>query len=157
MEGIASWYGEDFNGHLTSSGEVYDMYEYTAAHKTLPLGTVVRVINQENGMSTQVRINDRGPFVKERIIDLSRTAARVLATGEKHSVREFVEKAFAHISRPIEWSGSGMDEKEIDARSGGILIEVNSRYFRPTEVDLLVGDAAKARERLGWRHEKNQF
>jgi rare lipoprotein A len=76
MEGVASWYGEDFNGRLTASGEVYDMYAYTAAHKTLPLGTVVKVTNLDNGQTTQVRINDRGPFVKDRIIDLSRTAGR---------------------------------------------------------------------------------
>jgi len=78
MEGIASWYGEDFNGRLTASGEVYDMYAYTAAHKTLPLGTVVKVINQDNGENTEVRINDRGPYVKGRIIDLSRTAGRAI-------------------------------------------------------------------------------
>jgi len=78
MEGIASWYGEDFNGRLTASGEVYDMYAFTAAHKTLPLGTVVKVINEDNGKTTEVRINDRGPYVKGRIIDLSRTAGRAI-------------------------------------------------------------------------------
>ena len=76
----------------------------------------------------------------------------VLATGERHSVREFVEKAFAHVNRRIEWRGSGKDEKGIDAGSGRVLIEVDSRYFRPTEVDLLVGDSSKARQRFGWRH-----
>ena len=76
----------------------------------------------------------------------------VLATGEKHSVREFIEKAFAHVGRSIEWRGSGIDEKGIDARSGQVLIEIDARYFRPTEVDLLVGDPSKARQRLGWRH-----
>jgi GDPmannose 4,6-dehydratase len=76
----------------------------------------------------------------------------VLATGEQHSVREFVEKAFAHVDRRIEWRGSSVDEKGIDARSGEVLVEVDARYFRPTEVDLLVGDASKARERLGWRY-----
>ena len=76
----------------------------------------------------------------------------VLATGEQHSVREFIERAFAHVGRNIEWRGSGIDEKGIDARSGQVLIEVDARYFRPTEVDLLVGDASKARQRLGWRH-----
>ena len=76
----------------------------------------------------------------------------VLATGEQHSVREFVEKAFAHVGRNIEWRGSGVDEKGIDARSGQVLIEVDARYFRPTEVDLLVGDPSKAQHRLGWRH-----
>jgi GDPmannose 4,6-dehydratase len=76
----------------------------------------------------------------------------VLATGERHSVREFVEKAFACVGRSIEWHGSGVDEKGVEARSGQVLIEVDARYFRPTEVDLLVGDASKAQKRLGWRH-----
>jgi GDPmannose 4,6-dehydratase len=76
----------------------------------------------------------------------------VLATGERHSVREFAEKAFAHVGRRIEWRGSGMDEKGIDAGSGQVLIEIDARYFRPSEVDLLVGDPSKARQRLGWRH-----
>lgn len=76
----------------------------------------------------------------------------VLATGEKHSVREFAEKAFAHVGRHIEWRGSGIDEKGIDARSGQVLIAIDPRYFRPTEVDLLLGDPSKAHQRLGWRH-----
>lgn len=74
-EGLASWYGEDFHGRRTSSGEVYDMYGLTAAHKTLPLGTYVRVYNQSNDRSVDVRINDRGPFVRGRVIDLTYTAA----------------------------------------------------------------------------------
>ena len=78
MEGTASWYGIDFNGRLTASGEVYDMYKFTAAHKTLPLGTVVKVTNLDNGKSVEVRVNDRGPYVKGRIIDLSRTAGRAI-------------------------------------------------------------------------------
>ncbi len=82
MEGYASWYGADFNGHLTANGEVYDMYAYTAAHKTLPLGTVVKVTNEENGMTTEVRINDRGPYVAGRVIDLSRTAGRAIGMRE---------------------------------------------------------------------------
>jgi GDPmannose 4,6-dehydratase len=76
----------------------------------------------------------------------------VLATGERHSVREFVEKAFAQVNRRIEWRGAGVEEKGLDARSGQVLIEVDARYFRPTEVDLLVGDPGKARQRLGWQH-----
>jgi GDPmannose 4,6-dehydratase len=76
----------------------------------------------------------------------------VLATGERHSVREFVEKAFACVGRSIEWRGSGVDEKGIEPRSGQVLVEVDARYFRPTEVDLLVGDPSKAQNRLGWRH-----
>jgi peptidoglycan lytic transglycosylase len=75
QEGFASWYGKDFHGKLTSNGEVYDMYALTAAHKTLPLGVYVRVTNKTNGRQMVVRINDRGPFVQGRIIDLSYAAA----------------------------------------------------------------------------------
>jgi GDPmannose 4,6-dehydratase len=76
----------------------------------------------------------------------------VLATGEKHSVREFVEKAFAIVGKKIVWQGSGVDEKGLDVRSGRVLVEVDPRYFRPTEVDLLLGDPSKARQKLGWKH-----
>jgi GDPmannose 4,6-dehydratase len=76
----------------------------------------------------------------------------VLATGEKHSVREFVEHAFGHVGRRIEWRGKGSDETGVDARSGQILVEVDRRYYRPTEVELLLGDPGKARQKLGWRH-----
>jgi GDPmannose 4,6-dehydratase len=76
----------------------------------------------------------------------------VLATGETHSVREFVELAFGHVSRKIEWRGSGRAEQGVDARTGEVLVEIDSRYFRPTEVDLLLGDPTKAREKLGWTH-----
>ncbi|QSZ43089.1 septal ring lytic transglycosylase RlpA family protein [Sulfurimonas aquatica] len=74
--GNASWYGPDFHGKLTSNGETYNMYDMTAAHKTLPMNTIVKVTNLRNGLSTVVRINDRGPFVETRIIDLSNTAAK---------------------------------------------------------------------------------
>ncbi|MGH9744279.1 MAG: septal ring lytic transglycosylase RlpA family protein [Candidatus Acidiferrum sp.] len=75
-EGNASWYGAPFNGRRASNGEIYDMDKFTAAHRTLPFGTMVRVTNLNNGKSTVVRITDRGPFVENRIIDLSRAAAR---------------------------------------------------------------------------------
>jgi GDPmannose 4,6-dehydratase len=76
----------------------------------------------------------------------------VLATGESHSVREFVEKAFSHIGKTIVWRGSGVEEKGIDKSTGEVLVEVDPRYFRPTEVDSLLGDPSKARTKLGWRH-----
>ncbi len=76
--GIASWYGGEFHGRATSSGEVYDMYQLTCAHNTLPLGTTVMVTNLENGRSLELKVNDRGPFVKERIIDVSYAAAQML-------------------------------------------------------------------------------
>lgn len=74
-EGVASWYGPNFHGKLTANGEKYDMYGLTAAHRTLPFNTVVEVENLDNGKTVQVRINDRGPFAKNRIIDLSKKAA----------------------------------------------------------------------------------
>lgn len=77
-EGVASWYGKDFHGKKTSNGEIYNMYAMTAAHKTLPLGVFVRVTNRSNNKQVIVRVNDRGPFVKSRIIDLSFAAASAL-------------------------------------------------------------------------------
>lgn len=74
-EGVASWYGPNFDGKLTANGEVYDMYGLTAAHRTLPFNSIVKVINLDNGKSVSVRINDRGPYAKNRIIDLSKKAA----------------------------------------------------------------------------------
>jgi GDPmannose 4,6-dehydratase len=76
----------------------------------------------------------------------------VLATGESHSVRDLIEHAFRHVGRSIEWRGHGADEKGVDSRTGEVLVEVDPRYFRPTEVDLLLGDPSKARAKLGWRH-----
>ncbi len=81
--GVASWYGRDFHGKKTSNGETYDMRAMTAAHKTLPLGVFVKVKNTDNGKETVVRVNDRGPFVKERIIDLSYAAAVKLGVDVK--------------------------------------------------------------------------
>ncbi len=77
-EGVASWYGVPFNGRRTSNGEIYDMHTLTAAHRTLPFNTIVRVTNLRNGKQTDVRINDRGPFVANRIIDLSLAASQAI-------------------------------------------------------------------------------
>ena len=79
FKGNASWYGPNFHGKLTSNGETYNMYDMTAAHKTLPMNTIVKVTNLRNGKSAVVRINDRGPFVATRIIDLSNKAAHKIA------------------------------------------------------------------------------
>jgi len=91
QQGIASWYGADFHGKQTSSGEVYDMYQLTCAHNTLPLGTMVMVTNLENGRSVELKVNDRGPFVKERIIDVSYAAARMLDMTDKGTAMVKVE------------------------------------------------------------------
>jgi rare lipoprotein A len=85
--GIASWYGKKFHGRKTSNGERYDMYAETAAHKTLPMGTILVVRNLENNKKTVVRINDRGPFVKGRIIDLSHTAANKIGLIQNGTAR----------------------------------------------------------------------
>jgi GDPmannose 4,6-dehydratase len=87
-----------------------------------------------------------------RIVQQDAADDYVLATGETHSVREFVEKAFAVVGRRIEWRGQGVDEQGIDTVSGRVLVLIDPRYFRPTEVDLLLGDPSKARSRLGWSH-----
>lgn len=91
QEGLASWYGDDFHGGPTSNGETYDMHAMTAAHKTLPLGVYVRVRNKRNKNEVVVRINDRGPFVKERIIDLSFAAAKQLGITDAGTAPVHIE------------------------------------------------------------------
>jgi GDPmannose 4,6-dehydratase len=75
-----------------------------------------------------------------------------LATGETHSVREFVELAFTEVGYRIEWRGKGIDETGVDSATGKVLVRIDPRYFRPTEVDLLLGDPSKAERVLGWKH-----
>src|SRR3984893_11426318 len=87
-----------------------------------------------------------------RIVQQDEPDDFVLATGEAHSVREFVERAFACVGRSIVWKGADADEKGLDQKSGEVLIEVDPRYFRPTEVEALIGDPRKAHNKLGWRH-----
>jgi rare lipoprotein A len=85
--GIASWYGPGFHGQRTSSGEIYDMHEMTAAHKSLPFGTLVKVVDLETNNSVVVRITDRGPFIPGRIIDLSKRAAQELEIVDTGTAR----------------------------------------------------------------------
>ncbi len=87
-----------------------------------------------------------------RIVQQKKADDFVLATGETHAVREFVELAFAEVGREIRWKGKGAGEKGLDAKSGKVLVEVDPRYFRPAEVDLLLGDPRKAHKVLGWKH-----
>jgi rare lipoprotein A len=89
--GEASWYGPTFHGKTTANGERYNMLEMTAAHQTLPFNTLVRVTNLQNGFSAVVRINDRGPFLKGRILDLSYTAARALGANGPGVIRVRIE------------------------------------------------------------------
>ncbi len=90
-EGLASWYGRKFHGKKTSSGEIYNMYLYSAAHKTLPIPSYIKVTNLANNKSLNVRVNDRGPFVDDRILDLSYAAARDLSFADKGTTRVRIE------------------------------------------------------------------
>ena len=99
QQGVASWYGRKFHGNMTSIGETYDMYAMTAAHPTLPLPSYVRVTNPANMKSVVVRVNDRGPFHAERIIDLSYTAAAKLDIARKGSAPVIVERIFPGDAR----------------------------------------------------------
>ncbi len=95
--GIASWYGRRYHGRRTASGEIYDMNSATAAHPTLPFGTRVRVTNLDNGRAVVLRINDRGPFVRGRIIDVSRRAAQVLGLIQTGTARVRVQRIQAPL------------------------------------------------------------
>jgi len=101
QSGYASWYGGEFHGRKTANGEVFDTYKFTAAHKTLPFDTVLKVTNLDNGKSTIVRINDRGPFVADRVIDLSFAAAKEI---------EMINSGIAKVSiEIIEGNGDKTD------------------------------------------------
>lgn len=97
--GVASWYGKEFHGKLAANGELFDMTAYTAAHRKLPLGTMIRVMNVHNGKSVQVRINDRGPYVAGRMLDLSHAAARELGMVDAGIASVQVEVVADH--RPV--------------------------------------------------------
>lgn len=130
--GIASWYGNDFHGKTTADGEIYDMHKLTAAHQTLPFHTVVEVENLENGEKVLVRINDRGPFLKNRIIDLSLQAAQRLAMTDKGT-------AAVNI-RLIHWHGAPLATDSAIAGNAGVGCCVQAGAFgvRENADDLLL-------------------
>ena len=101
MAGKASWYGRDFHGGPTASGDNYDMYTFTAAHRTLPMGTVVRVTDQDNGKSVMVCVTDRGPFVRGRVIDLSFAAAQQIEIGNRGVSRVELEVVSDESGTPL--------------------------------------------------------
>lgn len=113
--GIASWYGEDFHGKPTANGERYDMDAFTAAHRTLPMPVIVRVTNLENGRSLRLRVNDRGPFARGRIIDVSRRAADLLGFKPNGTARVRVQ----FESRAEVGARPPQDEDEISAARPG--------------------------------------
>jgi rare lipoprotein A len=119
--GIASWYGADFHGRTTSNREIYNMYDMTAAHPSLPFGTRVLVTNLDNGRTAEVRINDRGPFVKDRIIDLSYAAARMLG---------LVGPGTAPVRLDILENGEYRAETRYLIQVGSFVLERNARELR---------------------------
>jgi rare lipoprotein A len=119
--GGASWYGNKFHGHLTSNGEIYDMYQMTAAHKSLPIPTYVKVTNLKNGRQVIVRVNDRGPFHNGRIIDLSYAAAsklNMLRSGTAHVEVEAIN--------PVTWNASNVIASSATSRAPVIKKPINS-------------------------------
>ncbi|SNR77417.1 rare lipoprotein A [Humidesulfovibrio mexicanus] len=135
-EGFASWYGIDFHGKKTATGEVYDMFSISAAHKTLPLGTKVRVTNLENGRELELVVNDRGPFVDGRIIDLSYASARLLGMADNGLARVRVE---------------GVEENPVLARANGQPVALASAETavrrKPSVVEKDLSDSPAAQQR----------
>ena len=128
--GIASWYGDDFHGKTTANGEIYDMHKLTAAHQELPFHTLVEVENLENGRRVLVRINDRGPFLKERIIDLSLKAAQRL---------EIAEKGTAAVNlRVWRWGDAGSVRGTTPSLRRGCFVQAGAFSLRENAEDLLL-------------------
>ncbi len=123
QRGLASWYGQKFHGRHTSSGEIYNMHAMTAAHKTLPLGTWVQVTNLSNGKKVTVRVNDRGPFVRGRIIDLSFAAAKKLGmVGPGTAPVEIVALGASTRAK----TGQGPAYKPLDYYSGNFTFQIGA-------------------------------
>jgi len=154
--GVASWYGRKFHGRKTSSGEPYDMYRYTAAHRTLPLPSYVEVTNLENGRSVMVRVNDRGPFRKNRLIDLSYMAAAKLGFVEQGTARVEVRAVAAREPGGAEPAG-GEIWLQVGAFSDRQRAErVASRLRRAGLAGVIVRSARFAGRRL-WRVRMGPF
>ncbi len=153
--GVASWYGPDFHARSTSSGEPYDMYAMTAAHKTLPIPAYARVTNLENGRSVVVRINDRGPFVKNRIIDLSYTAAHKLDMTRAGTA--FVEVEVITPERPAGAAPvtAGAGHGRLYLQTGAFGVAQNARQLADRlraaglgDVDIVAPDRSSALHRV---------
>jgi rare lipoprotein A len=147
-KGTASWYGEDFHGKTTSSGEVYNMYGLSAAHKTLPLGTKVKVTNLSNGKSVIVPINDRGPFVGNRIIDMSYGAAKELDMVEAGLAEVRIEvldvPLFAENKYTLQFGAY------IDNNNASVMAEkIKSMGYSPSIEEVMVHDKKFYRVRMG--------
>ena len=148
--GIHASNGIAFNHEGPTRGETFVTRKITRAVASIVHGLQDRI--HLGNLEAKRDWGDARDYVDGmwRIVNHARPDDFVLATGEAHSVREFVELAFREVDVDIAWEGAGVHEKGRDARTGAVRVEIDPRYFRPTEVDLLVGDATKAREALGW-------
>ena len=142
-----------FNHEGPTRGETFVTRKITRAVAAIQLG-FQKTLYMGN-IDSMRDWGDARDYVKgmHLILQQSTPDDYVLATGEMHSVREFIELAFAEVGRKIVWRGKGVEEKGLDDKTGDILVKIDPRYFRPTEVDLLLGDPSKARNVLGWSHE----
>ncbi len=130
QSGVASWYGDDFHGRVTADGEIYDMHKLTAAHQGLPFHTLVEVENLENGRRVLVRVNDRGPFLKDRIIDLSFEAARRLAMTDKGTAEVRL--------RVMRWGRDTMNREIPPGTPRGFFVQAGAFALRENAEDLLL-------------------
>ncbi|MFO8150178.1 MAG: septal ring lytic transglycosylase RlpA family protein [Trueperaceae bacterium] len=143
FEGNASWYGPGFAGRRTASGEVFDPGQLTAAHRTLPFGTVLRVTNLANGLSVQVRINDRGPFKPDRVIDLSRAAAEeidMLRSGLARVRVEPLQFGAGAVRLAVASDLRGFEARSEQYPAGQLLLLHSERQGDPLVVRVVGGD-----------------
>ncbi len=162
QEGMASWYGKEFNGRPTASGETFDMYALTAAHRTLPLGTTIRVTNLDNGREATISVNDRGPFVKGRILDCSYGAAKALGYAGAGLARVRIEvvkegkERVRYAAAPGELlvAGSNPNKPVLDGtftvQVGAFAVETNALKLRD-KLEKQFGDAYVIRFREFYR------
>lgn len=151
--GVASWYGKKFHGQKTSSGEIYDMYGMSAAHRTLPIPSYARVTNLANGKSVVVRVNDRGPFHSERIIDLSYAAAYKLGYVAAGSARVEVENLDADASKPVAAAEPVMTEQPNPVPlPSGVYLQVGAFSSRANAEDY----RSRIARQLAWLSESIQ-
>jgi GDPmannose 4,6-dehydratase len=150
--GIHASNGILFNHESPIRGETFVTRKITRAVAAIELGTENKLF-----LGNIDALRDWG-HAKDyvdgmwRMLQQDKPDDYILATGEQHSVREFVELSFSEMGRKIIWQGSGLDEKGVDEKTGDILVEIDPRYFRPTEVQALLGDPSKARKKLNWKH-----
>ncbi|MEZ4598840.1 MAG: septal ring lytic transglycosylase RlpA family protein [Syntrophotaleaceae bacterium] len=143
-QGMASWYGRKFHGKKTSNGEIYDMHAMTAAHKTLPMGTLVRVTNVLNGREVTVRINDRGPFTKGRVIDVSYAAAKLLGLVGPGTAPVRIEALEGSPVNPASLEGA----RGYVIQLGSFSLEENARRLAK-RLEKQTGTASIVQERVG--------